>query len=96
MCNFENNFVYQTVLNLITFFPQILHQLSGFIDIDKINPDACPALVADLSAGENGIIALAFGGLCFLRKGCLKDLTCILVLRVSYFYDRLHKAFPTR
>lgn len=40
---------------------KILHQLSGFIDIDKINPDACPALVADLSAGENGIIALAFG-----------------------------------
>lgn len=65
MFDFENNFVYQTVLNLITFLPQILHQLSGFIDVDKINPDACPALVADLSAGENGIIALAFGGLCF-------------------------------
>ncbi|XP_044505910.1 uncharacterized protein LOC123225759 isoform X2 [Mangifera indica] len=40
---------------------KILHQLSGFIDIDKINPDAWPALVADLSAGEQGIIALAFG-----------------------------------
>ncbi|XP_058205935.1 uncharacterized protein LOC131319608 isoform X1 [Rhododendron vialii] len=40
---------------------KILHQLSGFIDIERINPDACPALVADLSAGENGIIALAFG-----------------------------------
>ncbi|PSS33066.1 Centrosomal protein [Actinidia chinensis var. chinensis] len=40
---------------------KVLHQLSGFIDIDKINPDACPALVADLSAGENGIITLAFG-----------------------------------
>ncbi|XAR53656.1 hypothetical protein NMG60_11022290 [Bertholletia excelsa] len=38
-----------------------LHQHSGFIDIDKINPDACPALVADLSAGENGVVALAFG-----------------------------------
>ncbi|KAL3524287.1 hypothetical protein ACH5RR_017121 [Cinchona calisaya] len=38
-----------------------LQQLSGFIDIDKINPDAWPALVADLSAGEQGIIALSFG-----------------------------------
>ncbi|KAG4133781.1 hypothetical protein ERO13_D08G110500v2 [Gossypium hirsutum] len=40
---------------------EILYQLSGFIDIDKINPDAWPALVADLSTGEPGIIALAFG-----------------------------------
>ncbi|XP_022724420.1 uncharacterized protein LOC111281077 isoform X3 [Durio zibethinus] len=40
---------------------KILYQISGFIDIDKISPDAWPALVADLSAGEQGIIALAFG-----------------------------------
>ncbi|XVF12514.1 hypothetical protein REPUB_Repub08aG0125100 [Reevesia pubescens] len=40
---------------------KILYQTSGFVDIDKINPDAWPALVADLSAGEQGIIALAFG-----------------------------------
>ena len=40
---------------------QILQQCSGFIDIDKINPDAWPALIADLSAGEQGIVALAFG-----------------------------------
>ncbi|KAK6117634.1 hypothetical protein DH2020_048596 [Rehmannia glutinosa] len=33
----------------------------GFIDIDKIHPDAWPALVADLAAGEQGIITLAFG-----------------------------------
>ncbi|KAD4584844.1 hypothetical protein R6Q59_036371 [Mikania micrantha] len=39
----------------------ILLQVSGFIDIDKINPDAWPALIADLSAGENGIVSLAFG-----------------------------------
>ncbi|KAH0896969.1 hypothetical protein HID58_046537 [Brassica napus] len=38
-----------------------LYQLSGFVDIDKINPEAWPALIADLSAGENGITALAFG-----------------------------------
>ncbi|KAJ7969939.1 Chloroplast thylakoid membrane, putative isoform 1 [Quillaja saponaria] len=38
-----------------------LYELSGFIDIDKIHPDACPALVADLAAGEHGIVALAFG-----------------------------------
>ncbi|KAE8650459.1 uncharacterized protein LOC101215442 isoform X3 [Cucumis sativus] len=40
---------------------KMLHQVSGFIDTDKIHPDACPALVADLSVGEQGIIALAFG-----------------------------------
>lgn len=38
-----------------------VQQLSGFIDIDKINPDAWPAVVADLAAGEQGIIALSFG-----------------------------------
>ncbi|KAK1284066.1 hypothetical protein QJS10_CPB21g00441 [Acorus calamus] len=38
-----------------------LYQCSGFIDIDRINPDAWPALVADLSAGEQGITSLAFG-----------------------------------
>lgn len=40
---------------------KMLHQVSGFIDTDKIHPNACPALVADLSSGEQGIIALAFG-----------------------------------
>ncbi|XP_061350957.1 uncharacterized protein LOC133296023 isoform X1 [Gastrolobium bilobum] len=40
---------------------KMLYRLSGFIDTDKIHPNACPALVADLSAGEQGIIALAFG-----------------------------------
>ncbi|CAO2838822.1 unnamed protein product [Amaranthus hypochondriacus] len=40
---------------------KVLHKLSGFIDIDRIDPDACPALVADLSAAEQGIVALAFG-----------------------------------
>ncbi|EOA12955.1 hypothetical protein CARUB_v10025937mg [Capsella rubella] len=38
-----------------------LYQLSGFLDIDQINPEAWPALLADLSAGEHGITALAFG-----------------------------------
>lgn len=38
-----------------------LFQCSGYIDIDKIDKDAWPALVADLSAGEQGITALAFG-----------------------------------
>ncbi|CAK7337312.1 unnamed protein product [Dovyalis caffra] len=40
---------------------KMLYELSGFRDIDKINPDAWPALVADLSAGDQGIISLAFG-----------------------------------
>ncbi|XP_010537175.1 PREDICTED: uncharacterized protein LOC104811972 isoform X2 [Tarenaya hassleriana] len=38
-----------------------LYQVSGFLDIDKINPEAWPALIADLSAGEQGITPLAFG-----------------------------------
>ncbi|XP_057774351.1 uncharacterized protein LOC130993473 isoform X2 [Salvia miltiorrhiza] len=36
-------------------------QLTGFIDIEKINPDAWPAVVADITAGDQGIITLAFG-----------------------------------
>ncbi|XP_065869499.1 uncharacterized protein [Euphorbia lathyris] len=40
---------------------KILYQLSGFRDVDKINPDAWPALIADLSAADQGIISLAFG-----------------------------------
>ncbi|GER25244.1 hypothetical protein STAS_00809 [Striga asiatica] len=40
---------------------KIMQQVSGFIDIDKIHPDAWPALVADLAAGEQGIVTLAFG-----------------------------------
>ncbi|KAG7556271.1 hypothetical protein ISN44_As11g023230 [Arabidopsis suecica] len=40
---------------------KMLYKLSGFIDIDKINPDAWPAIIADLSTGEQGIAALAFG-----------------------------------
>ncbi|XP_039137999.1 uncharacterized protein LOC120275475 isoform X3 [Dioscorea cayenensis subsp. rotundata] len=38
-----------------------LYKCSGYLDIEKINPEAWPALVADLSGGEQGIIALAFG-----------------------------------
>ncbi|KAG2401581.1 uncharacterized protein HKW66_Vig0193830 [Vigna angularis] len=40
---------------------KMLYQLSGFIDAGKVHSDAFPALVADVSAGEHGITALAFG-----------------------------------
>ncbi|CAI9092243.1 OLC1v1027435C1 [Oldenlandia corymbosa var. corymbosa] len=40
---------------------EILQQLSGFIDLEKIHPDAWPALVADIAAGDQGIMALSFG-----------------------------------
>ncbi|KAK9103631.1 hypothetical protein Sjap_020885 [Stephania japonica] len=40
---------------------KILYQTCGFIDIDRINPDAWPAIVADHSSGVHGIMALAFG-----------------------------------
>ncbi|XP_023636812.1 uncharacterized protein LOC17882543 isoform X2 [Capsella rubella] len=40
---------------------KMLYELSGFTDIEKINPDAWPAIIADLSTGEQGIAALAFG-----------------------------------
>ncbi|XP_065007535.1 uncharacterized protein LOC135583148 isoform X1 [Musa acuminata AAA Group] len=38
-----------------------LYQCTGYIDVDKINPDAWPALIADFAGGEQGITALAFG-----------------------------------
>lgn len=47
----------------MSFYYQHLYRCSGYIDIDKIDPDAWPALAADLSAGEHGIIPLAFGNL---------------------------------
>lgn len=50
---------------------QMLYKLSGFIDIDKINPDAWPAIIADLSTGEQGIAALAFGMRRFYIYICL-------------------------
>ncbi|MFS8007901.1 putative regulator of chromosome condensation 1/beta-lactamase-inhibitor protein II [Helianthus anomalus] len=37
---------------------QMLQQRFGFIDIDKINPDAWPALIEVLPTGENGIETL--------------------------------------
>lgn len=40
---------------------KMLWQKSGFIDIDKIHEDAWPALLADLSSGEQSIVAVAFG-----------------------------------
>lgn len=40
---------------------KMLWQKSGFIDIDKIHQDAWPALLADLSSGEQSIVAVAFG-----------------------------------
>ncbi|KAK8951512.1 hypothetical protein KSP39_PZI004875 [Platanthera zijinensis] len=39
----------------------LLYQISGFIDIDKIDPGAWPALLADISSGDQSIISLAFG-----------------------------------
>ncbi|CAM0144576.1 unnamed protein product [Urochloa decumbens] len=38
-----------------------LFKASGYIDIDKINAAAWPALIADLGAGDQSIAALAFG-----------------------------------
>ncbi|KAL1565553.1 hypothetical protein AAHA92_07756 [Salvia divinorum] len=46
---------------LPTVDKKIVQQLTGFIDIDKVNPDAWPAVVADIAAGDQGIITLAFG-----------------------------------
>lgn len=40
---------------------KFVQKVSGFIDVNKIHPDAWPALVADLTSGEQGIVALAFG-----------------------------------
>lgn len=51
-------------LNLCAY-GQILSQCSGFIDIEKISPDAWPAIVADISSGDQSIMALAFGTTCF-------------------------------
>ncbi|KAG8098998.1 hypothetical protein GUJ93_ZPchr0013g34732 [Zizania palustris] len=38
-----------------------MYKASGYIDVDRINAAAWPALVADLGAGDQSITALAFG-----------------------------------
>lgn len=40
---------------------KMLWKQSGFIDIDKINQDAWPAILVDLTSGEQSIISSAFG-----------------------------------
>lgn len=44
-----------------TFCGQSMYKASGYMDVDKINAAAWPALVADLDAGDQSITALAFG-----------------------------------
>jgi hypothetical protein len=53
----------------------MLYRIAGFIDIDRIHPDACPALVADILAGEQGIVALAFGKFLSLVSAFVKKLS---------------------
>lgn len=77
-------------------YTQVLYQVSGFIDIDNINPDAWPALVADASAGEQGIIALAFGE-SYFHLYLLGNLMLILIsMCLITFMIRLHKTVPTQ
>ena len=49
---------------LTLMLSQSLYKASGYIDIDKIDTAAWPALVADLAAEDQSITALAFGRLC--------------------------------
>lgn len=55
--------LYAYVNTLSLSLSQCLLKASGYIDIDRINAAAWPALVADLGAGDQSITALAFGKL---------------------------------
>jgi len=55
-------YAYVNVLSL-SLSGQCLFKVSGYIDIDKINTAAWPALVADLGAADQSITALSFGKL---------------------------------
>jgi len=44
---------------------QTLQKESGFVDVDQIQEDAWPALMADLTVAKPSIIASAFGMLSF-------------------------------
>ncbi|RWW63432.1 hypothetical protein BHE74_00029390 [Ensete ventricosum] len=54
---------YVPTASVMSFPDQGIYQCCGYIDVHKINPDAWPALVADLSSGGQSITALAFGNL---------------------------------
>ncbi|RRT74413.1 hypothetical protein B296_00013139 [Ensete ventricosum] len=51
---------YVPTASVMSFPDQDIYQCCGYIDVHKINPDAWPALVADLSSGGQSITALAF------------------------------------
>jgi len=55
-------YAYVNVLSL-SLSRQCLFRVSGYIDIDKINTAAWPALAADLGAADQSITALSFGKL---------------------------------
>lgn len=57
----------------MSFPDQDIYQCCGYIDIHRINPDAWPALVADLSSGGQSITALAFGNLFLVFIICLSS-----------------------
>jgi superfamily II DNA/RNA helicase len=50
---------------LSTIDKEALQKESGFVDVDQIQEDAWPALMADLTAAKPSIIASAFGMLPF-------------------------------
>ncbi|KAF6166877.1 hypothetical protein GIB67_020311 [Kingdonia uniflora] len=58
---FQGCEVYKTLFKCSDNVPKLWLYIYIYIDIDKINPVAWPALVADQSAGEQGIIAFALG-----------------------------------
>ncbi|XP_041992929.1 uncharacterized protein LOC121743665 isoform X2 [Salvia splendens] len=63
-----------TLLSFVIFGVKIVQQLTRFMDIDNVNTDAWPAVVADVAAGDKGIIALAFGNT--RRFTCDKSTGC--------------------
>ena len=42
---------------------QAMRKVSTFIDVERIDSDALPAIAADMSAGDRSLITAAFGEL---------------------------------
>lgn len=52
---------------------QDFQEQSGFMDVDRIDSRAWPAIVSDLYSGDSSIIATAFG----------KDLTQFFIVKIT-------------
>ena len=80
--------------DICTLSDQSLYKTSGFIDIDKIDAAAWPALAADLHAGDQSITALAFGRFIYVFSFFFSSLIITKTLLLKVLQDSSSRTNP--